>query len=74
MRHRQALLVVQLRQVRVAGVARTVRVCFGPGAIRSPGVQTSLGIDRMREPRSTIAIALASPARCQVLSRLRHGF
>jgi hypothetical protein len=58
----------------VAGVPQTVRVCFGPGAIRSPGVQTSLGTDGMRDPRSTIAIALAPPARCQVLSCLRHGF
>jgi len=64
---------VRLRQVRVASVARTEQVCFGPGAIRSPDVQTSLGIDRLRDPSPpTIAIKLASPARCQVPSRPRH--
>jgi hypothetical protein len=64
---------VRLRQVRVASVARTEQVCFGPGAIRSPDAQTSLGIDRLRDPSPpTIAIKLASPARCQVPSRPRH--
>jgi len=40
MRHRRPLLVVRLRHVRVAGIARTDRVCLGPGAVRSPRVQT----------------------------------
>lgn len=48
-------------------MARTERVCFGPGAIGSPGVQTSLGIDRLREPPRP-AIKLPSPARRQVHS------
>ena len=59
----------------MAEVARTERVCVGPGAIRSPRVQTSLGIHRLGEPpQSTIAIELGSPERCQVLWRVRHGF
>ena len=62
------------RQVGVAGIARTERVCLGPGAVRSPGVQASLGIDRRREPpRPTIASQLASPTRCQIVFRPRHG-
>jgi hypothetical protein len=57
-----------------AGLARTDQVCFGPGADRSPGVQTSQGIDRLRElPGSRIATQLASPARCPVVLRPRHG-
>ena len=63
------------RQVHVAGVARSERLCSGQRAIRSPGVETSLGIDRPRDPpRSTIAIELVSPARCQVLSAQSHVF
>ena len=74
MRHRQALLVVRPRQVRVAGVARADRVCLGPGAVRSPGAQASSGIDRRREPpRPAIVIEFASPARRQVLSLRGHG-
>jgi hypothetical protein len=49
-RHRQAVLVVRSRQVGVAGVARTDRACFGPGAVRSPAVQASSGSDCRREP------------------------
>jgi hypothetical protein len=74
MRHRQALLVVRSRQVCVAGIARTDRVCFRPGAIRSAGVQTSLGINCRREPpRPAVTSQLASPARRQVLSPQGHG-
>jgi hypothetical protein len=69
-----ARLVVRLRQVRVAGVARTVLVCFGPGAIPSPGVQASSGIDCRREPqRSAIASQLATPTRCPIVFRPLHG-
>ena len=72
MRHRQALLVVRSRQVRVAGISRTERVRSGP-PVRSPGAQTSLGVDRGRDPpRPVIAIELASPARRPVLFRPRH--
>jgi len=68
-----ARLVVRSRQVGVAGVARTERVCFGPGAIRSPGVQASSGIHCRREPqRSAIASQLASPTRCRIVFRPRH--
>ena len=73
MRHRQALLVVGSRQVRVAGIARTDRVGFGPRAVRSPGVQTALGIDRRRDPvDSAIAIEFASPAHWEVACPARH--
>ena len=48
--HEEISLVVRLRQVRVAEVARTVRVGLGPGAIRSPGVQTVSGLNCQREP------------------------
>jgi hypothetical protein len=75
MRHRYAVLVVRFRQICVAGIAWTLPVCFGPGAIRSPRVQMSLDIDRTRDPlRSTITIQRASPACCQVLFRAGHGF
>ena len=41
------------------GVARTVRVWVGPGAIRWPGVQASSGLDcRRQPPRSAIASQL----------------
>lgn len=74
MRHRQAVLVVRSRQVPVAGLARTVRVCVGPGAIRWPGVQASSGTDCRREPpRSAIASQLATPTRCRIVFGLRHG-
>ena len=56
------LLIVRLRHLLVAGVAQTERDCFGPGAIRSPGAQTSLGIDRLRDTsRSTIELASPEP-------------
>ncbi len=67
-------LVVRSRQVGVAGVARTEWVCFGPGAIRSPGVQASSGINCRREPqRSAITSQLASPTRCRIGFRPSHG-
>jgi hypothetical protein len=66
-------LVVRLRHVGVAGIARTDRVCFGPGAVRSPGVEASSGIDCRREPqRSAIVSQLASPTRCPVVFCPRH--
>ena len=74
MRQRQAVLVGRSRQVRVAGVARTVRVCVGPSAVRRPGVQASSGIDCRREPpRSAIVSQLATPTRCRIVFGLRHG-
>ena len=73
MPHRQILLVVRLRQVRVAGVPRIVRVYFGPGAVRSPGVQASSGIDRRRDPpRPAIASQLASPTRRPIVFCAHH--
>ena len=36
-----SLAVFVLIRAYVAWVARTERVCFGPGARRSPGIQTS---------------------------------
>jgi hypothetical protein len=67
------LLVVRSRQVRVAGIARTEQACVGPGAVRSPGVQASLGIDRRRDPpRPAIAIELGAPALWEVACRTRH--
>jgi hypothetical protein len=73
MRHRQALPVVRSRQVGAANIARADRVCLGPGAVRSPGVEASSGIDCGREPqRSAIASQLASPARCPMVFRARH--
>jgi hypothetical protein len=66
-------LVVRSRQVRIAGVARTHPAWFGPGAVRLQGVQLSLSIDCRYEPaRAVLAIELASPARCPVLSPRRH--
>jgi hypothetical protein len=44
-----ARLVVRVHQVGVAGVPRTVWICFGPQPIRSPGVQASSGINCRRE-------------------------
>jgi hypothetical protein len=44
-------LVVRVHQVGIAGVPRTVWICFGPGPIRSPGVQASSGINCRREPQ-----------------------
>jgi hypothetical protein len=56
------------------GIARTEQICSGPGAVRSPGVQASLGFDRRRDPpRPVVAIEFASPARRQVLSPQGHG-
>jgi hypothetical protein len=73
MRHRQ-LLVVRTRQVRIAGIARTDHVCHGPGAITLPGVQTTLGVDRRRDPpRPAITIQFAPPTRRPVGSPVRHG-
>jgi hypothetical protein len=73
LRHRQALPVVRSRQVGVAGIAWTDWVCLGPGAVRSPVVQASSGIDCRREPqRSAIPGELASPARCPIVFRARH--
>jgi hypothetical protein len=70
---RLARLVVRLRQVGVAGLARTEWVCFGPGAIRSPGVQASSGINCRRQPqRPAVVSQLASPARCRIVFRLLH--
>jgi hypothetical protein len=70
---RVARLVVRSRQVGVAGVARTERVCFGPGAIRWPGVQASSGLDCRREPqRSAIASQLTSPTRWRIMFRALH--
>jgi len=70
---RVARLVVRVRQVGVAGVARTERVCFGPGAIRSPRVQASSGINCGREPpRPSIASQLTSPTRCRIMFHALH--
>jgi len=74
MRDRRALLVARSRQIRVAGIARTERVCRGPGAVRWPPVQASFGIDRRREPaRPTITGQLPSPACLQVMSPQGHA-
>lgn len=71
--HRQALLAVRLRQVRLAGIARTNRVRHGPSIVFAPGVETALGTDSLKEqPRSAIAIEPASPARRRVLSPQDH--
>ena len=67
------LLVVRSRQVRVAGIARTDRVCLGPGTARRPRVQASLGIDRRgNPPRPVIASQLAAPTRRPILLCPRH--
>ncbi len=67
-------LIVRLRQVRIAGIAQSNRACSGPGAVRSPRVQSSLSIDCRREPAvAALTIEFASPARCPVVSALRHG-
>jgi hypothetical protein len=58
-----------------SGVAQTNWACFGPGAVRSPGVQSSLSVDCRQEPaRAALTIELASPGRCPVLFPRRHGF
>jgi hypothetical protein len=72
--HRQALLVIRSRLVRIAGVAQTERVCLGPAAVRSPGVQASLSIDRRRKPlRPDVAFEFASPTLWEVACPARHG-
>jgi hypothetical protein len=43
-------LVVPSRQVRVAGISRTERVCLDRGTVRSPALQASLGVDCCRDP------------------------
>jgi hypothetical protein len=69
-----ARLVVRVHQVGVAGVPRTVWICFGPGPIRSPGVQASSGIDCRREPqRPAISSQLASSTRCRIVFCSSHG-
>jgi hypothetical protein len=40
-----ACLVVRVHQVGVAHVPRIVSICFGPGAIGTPGVQSSSGVN-----------------------------
>ena len=61
-------LVVHSREVRVAGIERTVPVRFHPGAIRSVAVQASSASDRFRLRRVVaIPIELATPARRPVL-------
>ena len=68
MPHRQLLLAVPSHQVRVAGIARTDRVCLGPGTARRPRAQASLGIDRRgNPPRPVIASQLAAPPRRPIL-------
>src|ERR1035441_5426393 len=69
---RHALLVVSSRAVRVPWIARTDRVCSGRGGVRSPGVQTALGIDHGREPPRP-ALEVASPALWKVACPARHG-
>ena len=69
-----ARLVVRSRQVGVAGVARTVWVCFVPGASRSPGVQASSGFNRRRQSqRPAIVCQLATPTRCRIVFSPLHG-
>lgn len=67
-------LVVHSRQVRVAGIARTERVCLHRGTLRSAALQASLGVDCCRDPpRPAIVGELASPARGPVVFGMRHG-
>ncbi len=67
-------LVVRSRQVRVAGIARTNRVRLGPGTVRRPGVQASLGIDRRgNPPRPAITSQLAAPTRRPIVFRQPHS-
>ena len=67
------LLVVRPRQVRVARIARTGRVCLGPGTAHRLRVQASLGVDRRgNPPRAVIASQLAAPTRCPILLSPRH--
>ena len=69
----RALLVVRSRQVRVAGIARTDRVCLAPGTERWPRVQASLGIDRRgNPPRPAITNQLAPPTRRPIVFRPHH--
>jgi hypothetical protein len=71
-RHRQALLAIRPRQIRVAEIAQTDPGSLGPGANRSPA-QASLGIDRRRHPpRPAITIGFSSRQRRQVLSPPGH--
>jgi hypothetical protein len=70
----QAFLVMRSGQVRIAGVARTSRAYFGPGAVHLPGVEFALSIDCRQEPaRAAVTIGLTSPASRPVLSPRRHG-
>jgi hypothetical protein len=73
MRHRRPLLVVRSRQVPVAGIARTDRVCVVPGSARWPRVQASLGINRQgNPPRPAITSQLAASTRRPIQFRPRH--
>ena len=67
------LLVVRSRQVRVARIAWTDRVCLGPGTARRLCVQASLGINRRgNPPRPAITSQLAAPTRRPILLCPRH--
>jgi len=67
-------LVVNSRQVRVAGIARSEPVCLDRGTVRSPALLASLSVDCRGDPaRSAIARQLASPARGPVVFGMRHG-
>src|ERR1039458_8570108 len=46
----EPVVLVRMRQVLVATIARTDVACAIPGAIRSSGVQTPSGVDCQRQP------------------------
>ena len=70
----EVLLVVRLREVVVAGIARTDGACAGPGRPSSLAIQAPSGIDRRRQPAAdAIATELAAPARCVVACGAGHG-
>jgi hypothetical protein len=68
-------LVVRSRQVRVAGIARSERVRFGPGTLHWWWAQAAPGIDRRgNPPRPEVTSQLAAPPGRVTVFCARHVF
>jgi hypothetical protein len=73
MQHRQPPARRASRHECVTGIARTERVCIGPGAANWLAVHVSPGINPREPPRPAITCQLAASARVRILLRARHG-
>lgn len=69
----EPVLVVRMRQVLVARIARTDVACADLARTRSPAVQAPSGVDCRRQPAVAAGpIECAPPARCGVAFDARH--